>query len=216
METLRYGSSKLVTVALLCGLSAAFFLAIYLNPEWVAGSRKGRFFATGFGHDVVIPLLWIACTVGATRAMMILVGNRVAVDPTGDALVLKTWWRTRHIPWADVGDASIQLTGKGNAEAWQLVILHRSGSGTSEFKLPLATTELHRNRYGEFVEALLAAKARGGAGGVSRSRMVEPEPSGFDADAALARYLAKKEAGLLEAPGGPVAAQRPVFGRKVV
>jgi hypothetical protein len=41
---------------------------------------------------------------------------------------------------------------------------------------------------------------------------LDSEP-GFDADAALARYMAKKESGLVEAP--PVeAAIRPAFGRK--
>lgn len=41
---------------------------------------------------------------------------------------------------------------------------------------------------------------------------LDSEP-GFDADAALARYMAKKESGLVEAP--PVeAAVRPAFGRK--
>jgi len=213
METLRYGTSKLVTVALLCALGAGLFLAIYLHPEWAAHSRKGRLFATGLGHGVLIPLIWIAFTVAATRALMILVGDRVAVDPTGDRLVLKTWWRTRHIAWADVGGASIVLAGTGKQAAWQLVILHRDGTGTSEFKLPLATTELHEARYQEFVDTLLATRARSGEGPAPAAG--QPAPGGFDADAALSRYLAKKSAGLIEAPG-PEIAQRPVFGRKVI
>ena len=213
METLRYGSTKLVTVALLCGLGAAFFMAIYLNPEWVAHSRKGRLFATGFGHGILIPLIWIALTVGATRALMILVGDRVAVDPTGDALVLKTWWRTRRIAWADVGGASISTVMVNNRPQHQLVILHRDGSGTNEFKLSLGTTELHEARYQEFADTLMAVKARRGG---AHAAAAEQAPAGsFDADAALARYLAKKSAGLIEAPG-PEVPQRPVFGRKAI
>jgi len=212
METLRYGSSKLVTVALLCGLGAAFFLAIYIHPEWAGHSRKARLFATGLGHGVLIPLIWIALTVGATRAMMILAGDRVAVDATPDALVLKTWWRTRRIAWADVGGASIVLAGTGKQAAWQLVILHRDGSGTSEFKLPLATTELHQARYQEFADAIMATRARSGGYAPAAE---QPAPSSFDADAALSRYLQKKSAGLIEAPGREIA-QRPVFGRKIL
>ncbi|MCW3845818.1 hypothetical protein OF829_01095 [Sphingomonas sp. LB-2] len=212
METLRYGKGKLVGVALLCGLGAAFLLMLYLHPDWAAQSRKGRIFATGIGHGVLIPLIWIAFTVGATRAMMILVGDRVAVEAGSDALVLKTWWRTRRIAWADVGDASIVLTGTGKSQAWQLVVLHRDGNGSTEFKLPLATTELHQARYQEFVDSLLAMKARGGGGRVSASG--QAAPASFDADAALARYMSKKAAGLIEAPDPAPA--RPVFGRKVV
>lgn len=185
METLRYGKGKLVGVALLCALGAGFFLLLYLFPEWAAQSRKGRLFATGLGHSVLIPLIWIAFTIATTRAMMILAGDRAAVEAGPDALVLKTWWRTRRVPWADVGDASIRLMGAGNTKAWQLVILHRDGSGSTEFKLPLATTELHQARYQEFVDSLLA------------------------------NYMAKKAAGLIEAPG-PAPAARPVFGRKIV
>lgn len=214
METLRYGSTKLVTVALLCGAGAGFFLLLYLHPDWAAQSRKGRLFATGFGHGVLIPLIWIAFTVGATRAMMILVGDRAAVDPTDDALVLKTWWRTRRIAWADVGGASVVLTGTGKQAAWQLVILHRDGSGTSEFKLPLATTELHQARYQEFADTIMATRAQAMGGGRASAAEV-PAQSSFDADAALARYMAKKSAGVLEAPG-PEIAPRPVFGRKAV
>lgn len=212
METLRYGSGKLVTVALLCGLGAAFFLAIYLYPEWVMSSRKGRFFATGFGHEVVIPLIWILCVVGATRAMMILVGDRVAVEAGPDALLLNTWWRTRRIAWADVGNASIGAVDVNGKPQYQLVILHRDGSGSTEFKLTLATTELHPARYQEFADSLMAVKARGG--GARAAAAEQAEPGGFDADAALARYMAKKAAGVLEAPDAAPA--RPVFGRKVV
>lgn len=212
METLRYGSTKLVTVALLCGLGAALFLLVYLNPDWVAHSRKGRLFATGLGHGLLIPLIWILCVVGATRAMTILAGDRVAVDPTGEMMLLKTWWRTRRIAWGDVGNVSIGAVMVNGKPQYQLVILHRHGSGSTEFKLPLATTELHPARYQEFVDSLLAVKARGGG---ARGRGAEPEPSGFDADAALARYMAKKASGLLEAPD-PAPAARPVFGRKVV
>ena len=213
METLRYGKGKLVTVALLCGAGAAFFLMLYLHPDWAAQSRKGRIFATGFGHGVVIPLIWILCVVGATRAMMILAGDRVAVEAGPDALVIKTWWRTRRIAWADVGNATIGAVNVNGKPQYQLVILHRDGSSSTEFKLTLATTELHPSRYQEFADSLMAVKARGG--GMRASAMEQPAASSFDADAALARYMAKKSAGVLEAPG-PEVAPRPVFGRKAV
>ena len=214
METLRYGSTKLVTVALLCGAGAGFFLLLYLHPDWAAHSRKGRLFATGFGHGVIIPLIWILCVVGATRAMMILVGDRVAVDATPDALVLKTWWRTRRIAWADVGGASIRAVMVNRQPQHQLVILHRDGTGTTEFKLSLATTELHQARYQEFADTIMATRARAAGGGLASAADVSPSSS-FDADVALARYMAKKSAEVLEAPG-PEIAQRPVFGRKAV
>ncbi|MEZ0244489.1 MAG: hypothetical protein ACAH11_14025 [Sphingomonas sp.] len=213
METLRYGKGKLVGVALLCALGAGFFLLLYLHPDWAAQSRKGRLFATGFGHSVLIPLIWIAFTIATTRAMMILVGDRVAVDPTPDALILKTWWRTRRIAWADVGGASIGTVMVNRQPQYQLVILHRDGSGTNEFKLSLGTTELHESRYQEFVDTLLAMKARGG--GARASAVEQPAHSSFDADAALANYMAKKAAGLVEAPTAQAAA-RPVFGRRVI
>jgi hypothetical protein len=56
------------------------------------------------------------------------------------------------------------------------------------------------------------AKADQESGADAGAAVLESEP-GFDADAALARYMAKKESGLVEAP--PVeAAIRPAFGRK--
>lgn len=51
---------------------------------------------------------------------------------------------------------------------------------------------------------------RGGAKQGAASATEPPAEEAFDADAALARYLAKKEAGLIEPPP----AERPVFGRK--
>ncbi|NML06440.1 hypothetical protein [Sphingomonas sp. G-3-2-10] len=215
METLRYSQTKLLTMTILCGLTAAVFLWVFLNPESVAEIRRARLFATGFGHAVLAPLLVLLCLCVAWRGALIMVGDRKAVEALPDGLVITTWWRSRRIAWADFGNAEIRLNGWGKHKAWELVILYRSGDafGSSTAKLALGTTELHEARYDEFARALNATGARYSGGRQQRS-VPESEalaPTSFDADAALANYLAKKASGATEAPR---AAVRTGFGRK--
>lgn len=225
METLRYGTGKLVTAMICSAIGAALFLYGLLYPEDFEHIRKLRWLASDLGHYVISPALVLLCLIVAWRAALIAVGDRKAVEATADHLVITTWWTTQRIRWSEIADVSISSYGSGRAKSWQLVVLRCSGGlfGTSKVRLSLSTTELHRNRYQDFAEtlsALVARRGRPAAGGPAPAvRGAEPEqPAGgsdFDADAALARYMAKKAQGLVEAPGpaGPMA-RRGGFGRK--
>ncbi|MDF7774564.1 hypothetical protein P1X14_04840 [Sphingomonas sp. AOB5] len=216
METLRYSSKKLLTTTILCGVGAAIFLWLFLNPDSVAHIRRLRLFATGFGHVFLAPALVLLCLGVAWRGALIMVGDRKAVEALDDHLVITTWWRSRRIAWADFGNAEIRLAGWGKHKAWELAILYRSGDmfGSSTAKLALGTTELHEARYQDFVDALNAIGSRSASGRPQRS-VIESEalaPSSFDPDAALARYMARKAEAQAAAPVVPAA--RPTFGRK--
>lgn len=218
METLRYSPTKLLTTTLLCGVTAAIFLWVFLNPESVADIRRARLFATGFGHAVLAPLLVLMCLCVAWRGALIMVGDRKAVEALPDGLVITTWWRSRRIAWADFGNAEIRLTGWGKHKAWELAILYRSTGtfGSSTAKLALGTTELHQARYQEFIDSLNAMGAQF-AGRRQQRSVPESEaiaPSSFDADAALARYMARKTAGGIEESHAAAPAPRATFGRK--
>jgi hypothetical protein len=215
METLRYSQTKLLTTTILCGATAAIFLWVFLNPDSVADIRRARIFATGFGHAVLAPLLVLLCLCVAWRGALIMVGDRKAVEALPDGLVITTWWRSRRVSWSDFGNAEIRLNGWGKHKAWELAILYRSGDafGSSTAKLALGTTELHQARYDEFAAALNAMGARH-AGRRQQRSVPESEalaPTSFDADAALANYMAKKASGTLDAPRPPA---RTGFGRK--
>jgi hypothetical protein len=214
METLRYGKGKLLGTMVAAGLGAAVSMVLLLYPENVAHVRRLRVFASDFGHYFLAPALVLLCTIVVWRGALILVGDRKAVESTPDHLVLTSWWRTRRAAWRDIGHIAVSAVGGRGAWGHQLVVHYRSAGlfGSATVKLSLGTTELNPSRYQDFVDALAALQAQRGGGAASDA--AEPiEPGGFDADAALARYLAKKASTATDAQ---LPAARPAFGRRVI
>ena len=223
METLRYGSGKILTAMIFCGVAAAGLLYVLVYPEAVRGIPRLWVLATSTGHYAVTPILVLLCLAVVWRGALMLAGDMKAVEATSTHLVLATWWRTRRIAWSDVGHAAITSYGSARYKTFQLVVHYRSEGpfGTSTVKVPLSTTELHRNRYDDFAATLNGLIAQNGARSSLRPEPVAAavreapmaEGPGFDPDAALARYMEKKARGLIEAPG-PAPAVRQGFGRK--
>jgi hypothetical protein len=149
------------------------------------------------------------------------------------------------VPWRDVHHIGLKvitiryggIIPVGRTE--HVVVTCNGGTlGTRRLRLATSTMELPPGGGSGLVHVLqkaheasvgVAAAAMAGAGsvgwGVDRTLKAAPEESQetFDADAALARYLAQKEAAAKSrsAPAAPAPAvqphmpQRPVFGRRV-
>jgi hypothetical protein len=198
---LRYSVGQLAVSVVCGGVAAALMLGAFLYPENIAHIPRIRVLATGLGHTVITPALVLASLIVAWRAALIAVGDRKAIEATDAGLAVTGWWRRQTVRWADLTDARVTVHRKYKTP--KLAVRARGW----EVTLGLSSTEYGGMGEDALIDAILGARDRalGRAAPLAapvpvRSAPVEPEPSGFDADAALASYLAKKQAGLLEAP----------------
>jgi hypothetical protein len=156
--------------------------------------------------------------------------------------IKKTWGGVAEVPWREVHDISakvftwrymgvvpvskttyITVTFEGGLTGARRLRVSASALGLSvaqTAELLLLLKKAHLDAVGETGVAMAAAGKHGWGVGPSKTADGPEESSGFDADAALARYLASKQAAN-EVQAAPVAAavhplmpQRPVFGRK--
>jgi hypothetical protein len=156
--------------------------------------------------------------------------------------VRKAFGGLQQIPWRDVHHVGLKvltiryygIIPVGRTE--QIVITCNGGTfGAKRLRLSAGTIDLPPAGAAELVHILqkaheaavgLSGVAMAGAPshgwGVKSSKPAEAEPQEvFDADAAIARYLAQKEAGAKAEAAAPAPAsplhvpQRPVFGRRV-
>jgi len=158
--------------------------------------------------------------------------------------IKKGWGGLVEVPWRDVHDISakvfttrymgiipvsrtahITVTCEGGVLGARRLRVSTSAMGlsvaqTAELVLVLKKAQL--DAVGAAGVAMAAAGSHGWGAGPSNSPAAESgDSSGFDADAALARYLASKQDGAQAqaapgtTPAHPTAPQRPVFGRRV-
>jgi hypothetical protein len=156
--------------------------------------------------------------------------------------IRKVWGGIEQVPWRDVHDVSakvftmrymgvipisrtayITVTCEGGLTGARRLRVSTTALGLS----PAATAELlfalkkaHADAVGEVGVAMAAAGSHGWGVGASNVTGEPETASGFDADAAIARYLASKQS--VSSQAAPPAAgaqppvpQRPVFGRRV-
>jgi hypothetical protein len=192
--------------------------------------------ATGQGFGIAMGLLLLGA--GAVFVFR-LIGNRAAAEIVGDSVTIQSSFGSKSMPLHQITQIKIEtitinfifrqyfLVIKGNTADGEAGFLQRAVSGKT-LKLPMAGIEGGKNAVMQFAARLeilrenpVAARLSGSAMATSPDRRIvaknAPQPV-FDADAAIARYLATRENALVAPPAAqayPAASQRPGFGRKV-
>ena len=95
MLPLVYSRSKLIGFAAMFGFCAAVGLWLFTTPDLHIGGRFG--------------LLTLATLVCGWRCALLATGTVTALDAEHDGLRVTTLWRTRLIPWRDLGPSRIDL-----------------------------------------------------------------------------------------------------------
>ncbi|HEX8366282.1 MAG TPA: hypothetical protein VF603_13455 [Allosphingosinicella sp.] len=218
MNKVRYSRARLIGMAALMLLATIAFICLFANADAVAGSRRGRFFATAIGHGVVLPLLIALTGFVGCRAAAMAMGTLEAIEFQGSALFVTGIWGRKRIAWSNL-DALV-LENAGGQQ--QLAFRTRSGGlfGRTAARVPLGLTEIHSSRVEELMDVISRQRDLACAG--HREDVEAPAATeSFDADAAMARYLARKAAGEASeppraqaAPAAPQLPPRPSFGRK--
>lgn len=220
METLKYSASKLGLRIAGAGAMCAFGIYLFSNPDFADELPfPWDSFGGDLGHYVVSPIFVVMSAVFGWLAAARLISGRNAVECLDDEIRVTTFWGRTRIKWGDLGH--VYLVRKRRQWVWvqHFLVFHYVGAGlfgSKRLRLPLDATELHRNRYEEFRLAILAHKRMPVASAAPRAPAPAAEGD-FDADAALARYLARKavEQPMIEpAPPPRAVPARPVFGRK--
>lgn len=218
VEALKYSQNKLILRIAGAGAMCAFGIYLFSNPDFAdALPFPWDSFGGDLGHYIISPAFIAMSAVYGWLAATRLMSGRNAVECLPDEIRVTTFWGRTRIRWADLGH--VYLVRKRRQFLWvqhSLVFHYVSGGllGSKRLRLPLDATGLHRNRYEEFRLAILAHKRAPGPVAVARPAAVEE--GGFDPDAALARYLARKaaEQAAEPVPSPRAAPARPVFGRK--
>jgi hypothetical protein len=153
--------------------------------------------------------------------------------------IAKAWGGVEEVPWKDVHhiagkvwttrymgiipvsrSAYITITCEGGLLGTRRFRVSTTALGMSLAQSAALEADLkqaHVDAVGTAGVAMAGAGARGWGAHSTSSEPGEEQGGGFDPDAALARYLASKEAEQVAAPGAarPAMPQRPVFGRRV-
>jgi hypothetical protein len=226
VETLRYSQDKLTLRILGAAGGCAGAIYLFAHPD-VADMLPFPLDSFGgeIGHYIVSPITIAVSAVLGWLAAARLIGGRAAVECLPEELRVTTFWGRTRIRWADLGHVYLVRKRRHLLFVRHQLVFHFVGKGvfgTKRLRLPVDATELPRDRFEAFREGILACK-RGAAHGrvaVSRPSGEGAAGEGFDPDAAIARYLARKAQEQSEAPTAvpvPVPLKaRPVFGRRVV
>lgn len=225
MILVKYGQGKLLRVAITCGFFTAFFTLLFFGRSFlVHGIGWWRIFGTGFGHYALAPALILGLGTFCWRTAVLSAGDLVALRATPSDLSVTTLWRTVRIPWRELESVRMERLGIGWGIQGQ--VHFRTARGV--VRLPLRLSDTAGSRGGELVAKIerlrddALQRPRSAAPAASPAATGGEDGGAFDADAAIARYLARKQAGgaaPLAAPepaAPPPAAPRPVFGRKAV
>jgi hypothetical protein len=208
----------------------AAFLAAFAIASYKLWASSGSIIVFVFG---------LMMAAGAAKLAFDAVNSAPAIKFDRNSLwVRKTMGAVVEIPWGDVHSIKLMVftmkyAGVVPVGKTEYIEIACEGGlfGAQRFRVPTTTMRLPAGGAAELalvlqaahVEAVgIAGVAMAGAGkrgwGVETSAN-EERGSDFDADAALARYLASKEGATQPqpasaAPGRMVPPQRPVFGRK--
>lgn len=188
-------------------------------------------------------VIWMVSTVvlglTALKGIATAMNSEPAVNFDNERLWIRTTFRSYVVTWKQVLGIALQVI---TVRRWGVIPVGRrevlcisveGGSfGARRLRIPPASIELPAGGAGALVEILrdarlaaigspgvaMAGAGHNGSGVPSKSKFDEPSESGFDADAAIARYLASKQAEE-RAPmrlqsAAPAMPQRPVFGRR--
>jgi hypothetical protein len=223
METLRYNPGLLLLRALTAGLASAGAVAVYFDPEWADIGLWTMIFEDGIGHDVLAPATAAFFALLCWRSASLAFGRCVAVEVRDGVLTIATFWRSRTVPIQSLVDVRLEQKRTKWRTISKLVLRIAKEADIRTTRIPLGLTDLASYKYPKLVadlEALSGHAPR--AGGAAAA---EQGTGDFDADAALARYMARRSsepaqpapattvAASTPSPASPLAA-RPTFGRK--
>jgi len=216
METLGYNKNRL-----LLGAAAAFccgivFLWVISSPEPFRLRGAARLLNTDFGRYVFAPTLMLACFACAWRLASTALGHGKAIELRDGDLIVHTIWGAKRFRPAEISSVTLQkVTGQTH-----LIVRGGKGAlfGEKKAGLVLGLTEIDPARADALAAAIKRLRSAPHSAAPRRAEPeVVPDEPGFDADQALARYLARKEATGVSADPAQFAPQpRPVFGRKRV
>jgi hypothetical protein len=150
MILLRYNAAKLLLAAGFLLFALIPVTLIFLYPEALEDSRRGfvRLFISGFGHDVVLPVLIGACLLLMWRCAATGLGRLVAIEAREDSIHVTDMWGTQRIAWVRLEPIQIERTSTGTSTSHRLIF--RGGRRTA--KVPVAMTD----PAGGPIEALVA------------------------------------------------------------
>lgn len=216
MRIIRFGTGKLAI-----GAVAGIVLSVIGVPMLFGGAMWA----------IVGIVLIVGGPLASASSIKRLLGDGVALEYDTAGVRVATTWSSERFKWAQVrGVGASQLVTRMygfipvNRQHYIDFKVEGGTFGTRTVRLALAALDINKRDLDSLVNdlqlahmgqapviaaaELLPAKARG------RDPLEgAPRDDGFDADAALARYLANRPT---EQPPTPPAPARPAFGRKVV
>lgn len=191
--------------------------------------------------DIVCLISLAVLTLAALKGLANAMNSEPALKFDNERLWVRTTFGSHAVSWKQVFGIALQVT---TVRYWGVIPVSRreilcisveGGSfGARRLRIPAASIELPAGGANALIQILrdaqlaavgasgvaMAGAGKGGWGVPANSMMEKPAESGFDADAAIERYLAsKQEAESARAPtqvqpAAPAMSQRPVFGRR--
>jgi len=213
MILLKYSPTKLYTATFLAGLCTLFFLWLFLHPHEVEHVRRARIFATSIGHGLLAPGLFLACLAATINLVMLASGDLAAIKVVNDGLRVRTFWKVNHIRWSQLLRIGVERKQYRNSVSHYLTFDLADGGVGHQVKLNIQHTEVEPHALPGVIDDIQGQWA----GGKGRAASGAADADDFDADAALARYMARRGDGAAapaEAAAPIPAAVRPAFGRK--
>lgn len=215
MRLLSYCRTRLLLGAGLGG-AAGFMLCFYI---WIvmAASSLGK--ADGPNPVMLVagPVAMIFVGLFVWRGISRAGGDQNALVADAVGMSVTTLWGQRRIEWSELGTAEIAVYRHGMVRVRQLVLRYYRDGSSRTARLPLALMVTPSGGYNRLVDQIEEART-------DAARRPAPVPGaaasgrGFDADAAMDRYLAQRGAGTTAEPLAAVAASggtpRRGFGRK--
>lgn len=185
-------------------------------------------FTSAFGHVVMLPIMLIGGIIHLWQTIGLALSTHNAIEFTDEGIRVATGSGVQLLPWAEFKQAKVQKFRINWIFRFRHLILKRVQGGAIRLRLDM--TNAHGANE-ELIYELIrlsqaAAFARGQAVGpafhqwagedeMSSAPTAPAADGGFDPDAALARYLERKKAGMLEPPSSVVRPpMRAGFGRK--
>ena len=150
MILLRYNAAKLLIWTGLVFFALIPLTLIYLYPEAMDLRGFARLFSSGFGHDVVIPVLIGTCLLFMWRCAATGLGRLVTIEAREDSIHVTDLWGTQSIAWSRLEPIQIERTRTGTSTSHRLIFR----GGRRAAKVPVAMTDLAGGPVEELVAAI--------------------------------------------------------------
>lgn len=240
MDAIRFDKTRLWIHAGLSLLVVASCWYAMTHGGTSTGRGLRGFVMSETGRTFFVPFVALGFTFYGFRMLWLASGDSNAIEFPDEGLRIRTiWGGSKLIPWKQFKRAKIQKVWVGWFMLVQQLVIERNWKWS--IRMPMGLLAFNGRKAHLLIELIELMQTRGFATGQAMSKQFhrsmegdkprpapaavvpipaarpapEPKPAepAFDADAALASYLAKKKAGIIEAPGASRAAPGG-FGRK--